>query len=474
MSLKTVIFTLFVLKSVKLYSLALEGNDHKLLKTELITIEQIKQQSVGLDGGGNPKWTLFHMYGDAKCLDGSQPGYWISKGDGDGANKFIIHHMGGGWCTSLENCYSRATDSQYGSSKDWIENVVCETDTEYSNGVKGPSPTSDKGSVPCNADGGMRGLLSPFPNENPLTYNWNKVFIGYCDGGSFGGNVEKPVSVNKNGKEEVFFKGKVILDAVYDSLLDKQDMKKATDVIVSGSSAGGLTVFMHIDYLTAKIKKESIYGINNIAGIADAGYFLDTPSISGEYRMQKQQGFVDMYTFQNLKGSLNPKCISDYDGKGEGWKCMLPQYSLKYITTPIFIVQSFADAYQIPNVMGISCSKHSCSSEDIKYVNKFRAEMVKSIEKSLPDNSGFWVTDCPVHTIADHSNFWVKAAVDKIVLKNAVFGWYYETFSVQGRKGHPLIERGSHTKDWQFVAAPWEDAVPECQFIEESAGEYKD
>jgi len=36
----------------------------------------------------------------------------------------------------------------------------------------------------------MSGILSPDINENPLSYNWNKVFIPYCDGASFSGNVK--------------------------------------------------------------------------------------------------------------------------------------------------------------------------------------------------------------------------------------------------------------------------------------------
>ncbi len=32
----------------------------------------------------------------ARCLDGSQPGYWHSAGTGAGASKWVIHFSGGG------------------------------------------------------------------------------------------------------------------------------------------------------------------------------------------------------------------------------------------------------------------------------------------------------------------------------------------------------------------------------------------
>jgi hypothetical protein len=49
----------------------------------------------------------------------------------------------------------------------------------------------------------MRGLLSYAPEENPLMYNWNKVYVGYCDGASFGGDVSDPVSLPDDPEKKV-------------------------------------------------------------------------------------------------------------------------------------------------------------------------------------------------------------------------------------------------------------------------------
>ena len=34
--------------------------------------------------------------GRARCLDGSYAGFWFEEGRGDGINKYVVHHMGGG------------------------------------------------------------------------------------------------------------------------------------------------------------------------------------------------------------------------------------------------------------------------------------------------------------------------------------------------------------------------------------------
>ena len=51
-------------------------------------------------------------------------------------------------------------------------------------------PENEDG-IPCHSEGGMSGLMSYNGEENPLTYNWNKIFVGYCDGASFAGNLIK-------------------------------------------------------------------------------------------------------------------------------------------------------------------------------------------------------------------------------------------------------------------------------------------
>ena len=103
----------------------------------------------------------------ARCLDGTPGAYYIRKGAGTGANKWYIHHQGGGWCESLDDCLRRSKGG-LGSS------------TGYA------STTSGMGG----------GYFSPLPSVNPMMYNWNSVYLQYCDGGSFSGNNDT-VTVHK-------------------------------------------------------------------------------------------------------------------------------------------------------------------------------------------------------------------------------------------------------------------------------------
>lgn len=90
------------------------------------------------------------------CLDGSPPGYFIGKGSGSGANKWILHQEGGGWCHTTENCLDRSK-TDLGSSNNWKSSIF------------------------------LGGIFSDEETVNGEFYNWNVVYLGYCDGGSFAG-----------------------------------------------------------------------------------------------------------------------------------------------------------------------------------------------------------------------------------------------------------------------------------------------
>jgi hypothetical protein len=58
------------------------------------------------------------------------------------------------------------------------------------------------------------------------------------NGGSFTGNRPTPIMVH----------GKLILQVVRDDLWVNQSLSESTDSVISGCSAGGLAVYLHLDW----------------------------------------------------------------------------------------------------------------------------------------------------------------------------------------------------------------------------------
>lgn len=70
--------------------------------------------------------------------------------------------------------------------------------------------------------------------------------------------------ITKNGAK-LYFRGFRILEAVLDGLMT-MGMKRATDVILTGCSSGGLASLVHADYVQSVLPPGIKYGV-----FADAG-----------------------------------------------------------------------------------------------------------------------------------------------------------------------------------------------------------
>ena len=185
---------------------------------------------------------------NAVCLDGTRPGYYFRPGVGTGARKFKIHMSGGGWCQDPMGCYWRAyiAPAVLGSSNNWSRPHPVDNPTM-------PNPTHDWNI-------GDFGLLDQDQEKNAEFADWTAVWMRYCDGSSFTSDREEPLIVdpsafNCSGQpcagdpKPVWFRGRAIFEALFEDLLTVQGMGTATDVILSGTLAGGVGTYIHAEHI---------------------------------------------------------------------------------------------------------------------------------------------------------------------------------------------------------------------------------
>lgn len=354
------------------------------------------------------------LYPNALCLDGTPAGYWFLQGYGEGADKYILHHHAGGWCIDTEDCYGRSL-SDIGSSSTWM------------------SGDCDAGSVQQPCLDAVEGIFSGDADVNPITYNWNKVYFGYCDGASFSGHLEETVPVPDHNTS-LHYKGRFILDAVHDTVLLKEGMNNASEIIISGTSAGGLTTMLHADYLHAKYDAASIRSSPpRVSAVPDAGFFMDLPSIDGTYLYTPN--YRNVFEMQGAKDSVNAECVAHYSLVGEEWKCFMAQYNLPFIKTELFIVNSLIDSWQGYNIMGITCdpSSSSCSDDVYSYLDQYRSEeLTKSSLRGFlkSPGSGAWLVECFVHPTLNHNHFWLNVKIQSFSLSEVFSHWYQRDHSI--------------------------------------------
>ena len=157
----------------------------------------------------------------AVCLDGTDAGfYFVSAADPSKSTSWQLYFEGGGWCYDEEDCYDRSFTG-LGSSTSWPSNMTA------------------------------GGIMSGNCTINPDFCNFNRVVMKYCDGDSFASERSDAVAVN--GKP-LYFRGQRILKAVLSTLHAKYNLGEATEVLLTGCSAGGLAAFLHADAVHAAVK----------------------------------------------------------------------------------------------------------------------------------------------------------------------------------------------------------------------------
>ena len=313
---------------------------------------------------------------NAKCLDGSPALYYHRKGTGTGVNKWILYQEGGGWCYTPENCVERSL--QYlGSTVNDPDSMSIDGDNYFS----------------------MNTTL------NPLMYNWNAIYIRYCDGSSLSSDMTEPVVVDNS---TIHYRGRAILDAEIQSILVDRGMNLATDVVVSGCSAGGLATYLHCDKWAASIAAAT-GNAAKVVCMPISGFFVDYDYTSGD-------GYGTMmryiYNFQNTsKAGLNEDCYNAHVATNDTEKCIMAQWSSQYIKTPTFPLQSQFDSWQ-----------HHVEARDPTdaVFNIYGQNMTRLIQSNLLNQKqhGVFLDSC-----ASHCGNWASV-IDGSMAGDALNLWY--------------------------------------------------
>ncbi|CAI6004373.1 unnamed protein product [Closterium sp. NIES-64] len=195
--------------------------------------------------------------------------------------------------------------------------------------------------TPCVRDGGgacaqmnefgagFAGILSRKGRENPTFNDWNAVLVVYCDGGLYAGSRG---AYTANLTRPFFIEGHASLASVIHDLR-LRGLGSARNVLFSGCSAGAQAVAMTCDAMARALPSASV------KCLMDAGFFLDTPDIQG--RLTWRQSVERLFKFHRMGLGIPPACRQAH--AKEPWKCLLPQYNLPFLRTPLMVVNSLQD-----------------------------------------------------------------------------------------------------------------------------------
>ncbi|CAA7406460.1 unnamed protein product [Spirodela intermedia] len=326
----------------------------------------------------------------AVCLDGSPPAYHLAPGFGPGMNSWLVHIEGGGWCHNITNCFARKV-GRLGSSR-------------------------AMGSIV------FSGILSDRRDLNPEFYNWNRVKVAYCDGSSLTGDVDRATNLH--------FRGARIFDAVMEDLL-RQGMRYAESALLSGCSAGGLAAILHCDRFRALLAAAA-----RVKCLSDGGFFVNVRDVTGAEYMKSY--FSEIVATHGAAKSLPSSCTS----KMSPGMCFFPQYVVKQIRTPLFVLNAAYDSWQIRNALlspgsdpagawkECASDMSLCDTSQLEALQAFRMQFLGALRGlGASPAAGMFVNSCFAHCQTEMAEIWHfdgSPVLGNTTIAGAVAEWFYD------------------------------------------------
>jgi hypothetical protein len=274
-------------------------------------------------------------------------------------------------------------------------------------------------------------------------HDWTSIYIRYCDGGTFSGSLDEPVKMNGS---EVHFKGRYILEAVVRSLANRfgEDFLYGTDFVIGGSSAGGLAVLLHLDWWREKLPATA-----TVVGLADSGFFLDwteNRTAAHSFDEDLRWGFSHM----NASDGVNHRCVASAKKSGRHLSdCYFAEHTLPFIRTPIFLLQSAFDSWQLQWEHGTGRKPYNFS-----LLNGYGAELTSRMKASIGKCEaavGGFVEHCYHHCTTD--TLWSTTPVIQGLTQQTAFSRWYNGIRTAINTSSRMIG-ANNTVLWQSGELP--------------------
>ena len=260
--------------------------------------------------------------------------------------------------------------------------------------------------------------------SNPFGPDYNFVWIGYCDGSSETSDVSGPVAGPNNST--LWFRGRAILDANLAELEASYGfLSTATEVIVSGTSAGGIATYLHASFIKSLVQKTA-----RVVAVPDAGFFLAHETYGRPGVFAWFETLTAAYALWNstLRGDASA-CVGAL-GAGAA-SCLFPRYLYPFLSSldGIFVVQSMYDTANLGICYGLSCDLPAgkCSAEQHAAIDAYALEIRDEVLTAVAhfgDRDGFFLSSCFQHEESCRAQDWFGITVGGQTPNSTLATWY--------------------------------------------------
>lgn len=355
-------------------------------------------------------------YPEALCNDGTPGVFYVRRGSGAGANRWILFLEGGGSCSSGDSCAKR-----------W-----CSIETNF-----GAAKMSNRYAPPGGVGGG--GILST--RDDSLFRDFSKVWVYYCSSDAWSGRSADRPLVDATGRlYTIHFQGARILEAVVNELragvtytdaatgaaVTLPSLDDADAVLFVGESAGSAGVQRNADRLGPILERTN----RNPGGLIYRALIdaANDPSntASSSYEADGTQGLKVSAALYSAR--VDESCLATHPS--DTWRCGDPMHVREHhITTPFFARQDLIDPNQLDDFgtpqweFGAQLFQYGQFSWD--HLDRLsRARTTAEEKDAMTVDPGVYGPHCDEHTALRNN---AKFFDDKVALGGSLFS-YHDTF----------------------------------------------
>ena len=312
----------------------------------------------------------------AVCNDGSPAVYYFKRGSGADAAHWIIHFQGGGWCSTGQSCSLRWSSQHYLMTS------------------QGAPNTMEAG-----------GIFSTSAQENPDFVNFTQVFIKYCSSDIYSGDSQQQV----NGMTMQFRGHKIVAAIIADlqdsSVIPAPNLKNATQVLVTGSSAGSFGAASNMDWIASQLPSAKV------KGVLDSSWVPPLPDY-GSGPLAPTAGSADFYNY--FSAIADQSCAAA--NPSQPYICLSTLQLYPYLTTPVFV---YAEQHD-PTLSGTKGVTNLNDPAQAAYMNQYAA----SLRDSLKNVTAVFSPSAGIHTALTDDNF-TAIKVDGYDFQQILGNWYF-------------------------------------------------
>jgi hypothetical protein len=183
------------------------------------------------------------------------------------------------------------------------------------------------------------------------------------------------------GNSTIFYRGHRILRANI-AALKARGLDAATEVVISGCSAGGLATYLHADAWGAALPNAK-----KVTALPDSGFFLDFNATGSRLGYGALMRWV--CGAMNSTGGLPAACVAA--NPADPCKCIFAEHVVATAKVPLFPLQSKYDSWQIGNDL---------DNKDPAAINAWGAKLQGLVEGNLlgaEKPNGVFLDSCNHH-----------------------------------------------------------------------------